>query len=478
MKNMKIRNTIYSILVLTGLMLFLSSCEDFLTQEPKLSQTNQKTLSTYSGLTLATIGAYSPLYTTSWYGRDFEVTADLKGGNAKISPITSGRFYTQYQWADVSTGTIDLWSPAYNLIARANNVINALEGFSETGVLQADLDNLKGECLFLRALAYFDLVRFYSQPYSVSPDNPGVPLVLVTEIGKPARNTVGEIYQQIVSDLETAKGMIVEGNQHSDADVKGWATPDAAKALLARVYLYMENWQAAADYATEIINSGSYQLYDATTYTTWDLGGAWGTDAASEIIFEVYGAEGNSSHGNWEIISYIMSPNGYGDIGASYDLYNLYESNDVRKQLFTTAEGYPGALWSLKYPGKNGNLREDNIPVLRLGEMYLIRAEALLHGATISGVAAVDDYNAIRVPLGLNEAFSVSLNDIYNERRRELCFEGHQLFDLARTKRPLTRTDYDGSINKDVPFPDYKWAMPIIQEELDVNENMVQNEGY
>ena len=70
------------------------------------------------------------------------------------------------------------------------------------------------------------------------------------------------------------------------------------------------------------------------------------------------------------------------------------------------------------------------------------------------------------------------LNDIYAERRRELCFEGHELFDLARTKRGLTRTDYDGSINKDVAFPDYKWAMPIIQAELDANENCVQNEGY
>ncbi len=173
-----------------------------------------------------------------------------------------------------------------------------------------------------------------------------------------------------------------------------------------------------------------------------------------------------------------MSPDGYGDIGASRDVYDLYTDNDIRKQLFRNADQYPDALWSLKYPGKNGDLREDNIPVLRLGEMYLIRAEALLHGATISRANALKDYNSLRVPLGLDEATTVSLNDIYDERRRELCFEGHELFDLARTKRPLTRTDYDGSVNKDVPFPDYKWAMPIIQGELDANENCKQNEGY
>jgi hypothetical protein len=218
----------------------------------------------------------------------------------------------------------------------------------------------------------------YAQQYSSGTDNPGVPIVLITEIGKPARNTVGEVYARILSDLTEAEGELSANNQHGSTDPKGWATKNAVKALLARVYLYMENWQAAANYATEIINSGEYQLYDTTTYTTWDKGGAWGTDAASEIIFEVYGAEGNSSHGNWDVISYIMSPNGYGDIGASHDVYNLYEDKDVRKQLFTSVTDYPGALWSLKYPGKNGNLREDNIPVLRLGEMYLIRAEALL----------------------------------------------------------------------------------------------------
>lgn len=475
---MKTKNIRFRGLGLITLLLVFSACEDFLTQKPNLDQTNELTLSTFRGLTSATVGAYSPLYSTTWYGRDFVVTADLKSGNAKISPITSGRFQTEYQWANVGTATVDLWSSAYNLIARTNNVINALPEFSEPGVTEDQIANLKGECLFLRALGYFDLVRFYSQQYSSGTENPGVPVVLVTEIGEPARNTVGEVYTQILSDLTEAEGLLSPNNMHGDADPAGWATNNAVKALLARVYLYMENWQAAANYATELINSGDYQLYDASTYTTWDNGGAWGTDAASEIIFEVYGAEGNSSHGNWEVISYIMSPNGYGDIGASHDLYDLYEDNDVRKQLFTSVTDYPGALWSLKYPGKNGNLREDNIPVLRLGEMYLIRAEALLHGATISGVAAVDDYNAIREPLGLEAAASVTLNDIYDERRRELCFEGHELFDLARTKRSLIRTDFDGSVNKDVPFPDYKWAMPIIQEELDANNNMEQNPGY
>lgn len=82
-------------------------------------------------------------------------------------------------------------------------------------------------------------------------------------------------------------------------------------------------------------------------------------------------------------------------------------------------------------------LSEYNTPVLRLAEMYLIRAEALLEGASVSGETALNDYNAIRTNRGLADATSVSLNDIYAERRRELCFEGNELFDLARTQRSL-----------------------------------------
>ena len=117
---------------LTGLvctMLLLSTaCEDFLTQKPRLQQTSDLTLSTFKGLTAATTAA-SPLYSTGWSGRDSVVASDLKSGNAKISPITSGRFVTEYLWANNSAATIDLWSSAYDLISRANNVINALDGF-------------------------------------------------------------------------------------------------------------------------------------------------------------------------------------------------------------------------------------------------------------------------------------------------------------------------------------------------------------
>ena len=111
--------------------------------------------------------------------------------------------------------------------------------------------------------------------------------------------------------------------------------------------------------------------------------------------------------------------------------------------------------------------------------MYLIRAEAILNGAT-AGVTALVDYNKIRTNRGLAAAASVSLQDIYNERRLELCFEGNQLWDLSRTGRGLDRDEAETQIagDVDISFPEYRWAMPIPYYEMDANTNMVQNPGY
>ncbi|MCF8226669.1 MAG: RagB/SusD family nutrient uptake outer membrane protein [Bacteroidales bacterium] len=481
---MKTRNIIF--LGLLAMVLSFTSCEDFLLQEPRLSQTNELTLSTYDGLQKATLGAYTPLYSANWYGRNFVVAADLKGGNAKISPLNSGRFRTEYLWNNTPTASHGLWTTAYNLISRANNVINVIEdGFEETGVEQEDLDHLAAECKFLRALGHFDLVRLFCQPYSykdeVQADGNayGIPVILVSEIGIPARNTIEETYDQIVLDLLDAEAGLPETSSNGGTDPKGWATKYAAQALLARVYLYMEDWGKAAEYATKVIDNFPGRLYTAAEYTTWDNGGAWGTDAGVEVIFEVFGAEGNSSHANWDVISYIMNPGGYGDVGASLDVKDLYEAGDVRDNLFINTADFPNSFWTLKYPGKapDGNLREDNIVVLRLAEMHLIRAEATLKGAT-TGVTADTDLNAIRSQRGASDISGATLTDVYQERRRELCFEGHELFDLARTQRGLTRNDFDGAVNQNIEFPNYMWAMPIPQNEIDANENMVQNPGY
>ena len=216
-----------------------------------------------------------------------------------------------------------------------------MNGFSEIDVRTAELKNLEGEARFLRALAYHDLVRTFAQPYTYDSLALGVPVVLVSENGKPARASVKDVYKQIREDLHYAEINLSATNSHQGTDAKAWATKRAAKALLARVYLYMGNYQKAADYATAVIAevNTSFRLFAADEYSVFSAAtnpkGAWGAlTGKSEVIFEVFGSEGNSSHGNWDVISYIMSPKGYGDVGASNDVVSLYEPTDVRGDLF------------------------------------------------------------------------------------------------------------------------------------------------
>lgn len=468
------------ILGVAALFLLFAACDDFLVEEPRLEQTNELILSTEKGLEDATVGTYSRLYSTSWYGRNLVIIGDLKGGNAKISPKTSGRFVTEYQWNNTPDASSGLWTEAYRVITQANNIINAIEaGIEDPNSTEDGLAALEGEAKFLRGLAYFDLVKLFAQPYTYQPEGMGVPVVSVTEIGTPERSSVSAVYEQILNDLTDAETALADDNMRDGADSRSWASKPAAQALLARVYLYMGNWAKAAEYSTKLIDNEDFSLYTAEEYATWDNGGLWGEDLpGDEFIFYLFGSEGNSAHGNWDVLPYMLSPDGYSDVAASMDLLNLYEEGDVRGAMFVGNDTYPGALWSAKYPGKYGNIRVDNIPVLRLSEMYLIRAEAILNGASVSGVTALGDYNEIRTNRGLDAASAVTLSDVYSERRRELCFEGHELFDLARTQRDLARTDYDGSVNQNISFPDYRWAFPIPTAEMNANENMVQNSDY
>ncbi len=455
------------------------SCEDYLVEEPLTTTSNELTLSDFSGLSASTLGAYSPLYHSAWYGAGFYIISDLKANNAKSSPISSGRYQTNYSWQQDPSNTSGLWTRAYRTITYACNVLDELEAFElmPGEANQADVNHLKAENLFLRALSHFDLVRLFAQPYTYQPNGLGVPIVLKTERVSPERSTVSEVYAQVIADLNAAKPLFKASfNQEYRsglADLKGVASADAVDALLARVYLTMGDYAQAATYATNVINSGNYSLYTEANY-----GSVWGTDAASEVIFEIWGNSSQTNAPYWAEIGYMYSPTGYGDVCASQDLLDLLasEAGDVRSNVFLEGPSNPGYFWTTKYPGKNGDRRQNNIPVLRLSEMYLIRAEARLN----TGGDALADLNVIRTNRGLAAAVTITADDIFNERRKEFCFEGQIFFDYARLNKSLVRADEDGRIteNKDVPFPSFLWAMPIPIGEMEANPNMVQNDNY
>jgi len=467
--------------LVTSIIILFTSCEDFLIREPVLQQTSELTLSTMDGLNNATVGAYTPFYNTPYYGGDFVLSSEMRGGNGKLRPNHAGWQFDPYVWNYTPENTENLWGTAYTGIARANNVINAIPDFEGSAEEMQTLQHYKAECLFIRALSHFDLVRLYAQPYSYDPSSLGVPVVLETQIAEPARNTVEEVYTRVVTDLLDAEELFGTYRRTSGADPKGFASRAAAQALLARVYLYMEKYDSAAIYATKVIDNSEYRMWTADEYVTVseNENGAWGRETEGpEVIFSIYGATGNSGDPGQNGIPYMTNPEYHGDAATSNDLLSLYEEGDVRRDLFFSVDdpSLVGVEWTGKYPSKALNGAATNIPVLRLSEMYLIRAEAILEGATVSGVTALDDFNQIRTNRGLTARTATLLrSDIDDERRRELCFEGHIVFDLARRQLDLVRTDYVANENKDIPFPDSRWALPIPQAELNANENMVQN---
>lgn len=462
----------------------LVSCKDFLEEAPRQAQSDVLTLSTFNGLDLTTAGAYVSLASSNWYGADFILSNEMATMNGKrwpqIQKYNSGRYLDEYSVHYTQNSTRPLWGTAYFLIMHANSVINALPNVS--GDEQAK-NNIKAECLFLRALAHFDLVRTYAMPYNFTADasHLGVPVILTVDASaKPARETVAKTYKQITDDLLEAERIIDPKYIRSGGkDDAAKVTIYAIQALLSRVYLYSGNWQGAADYATKVIDSQKFSMWTAEQVTNGPKS-VWREDARpakTEVIFDVYEHPSQSAGSGSENVWGMTCYNGYGDCGASADLLNLYEDGDARKTLVAPDEDGQ-ALFTMKYFGKGlSNTDANNVIVLRLSEMYLNRAEAILNGANVTGANAAADLKTIADNRGATP-LSATLANVYLERAKEFAWEGHLWFDLARTGRPMTRTDISGNVPTEIPAGDYRWAMPIASREFTVNPNLEQNEGY
>ena len=361
----------------------------------------------------------------------------------------------------------------YEAIDRSNRIINADVTFPTA--VKAEGDNIKGEALFLRGLAYFDLVRIFGQHYTftANADHPGVPIVTSFDpSAKPSRNTVNEVYQQVISDMTTSLSLLT-----IDPGTSGRVSANVAKALLSRVYLYMEDWVNAEKYASEVINSGDYALLDDQAFPSAFSGGE-----SSESIFEIVMTQ--TDNNGSDALGGMYNSTGYGDYLPSLDLYDRMSATDARKQLFVTDNNL-GALYGTirvaKYPSSVGL---NNTYVIRYAEMFLNRAEANYH---IGGkeTAVQNDITTLRQMRDPNAAAVTAtgqalLDEVLLERRLELCFEGHRLWDLMRYKQGVDRTRSADCTSPvcTVAYPNDRFIMAIPVEEININLNMTQNTGY
>ena len=476
----------YTYRALLLLAILLAGCsKGFLEGKPEQATETGKAIRDLPGLQAAISGVYSLLQNENYYGRTMPLLPDLRSDNSFISVINSNRYRNQDQYIVTANDVYitDSWNLLYSVVANANLVI--MKG-PHISLLPSATDSITArqiiaEAYAVRALVFFDIARMYAQPYNYTAGatHMGIPLVTITNVDSvqsPARSNMKDTYAQIVSDLATAIRLFEESK--SMAFSSGRLNVYSAKALLSRVLLYKEDWAGAAANADAVIRSNKYSLLENDKLLS-----DFKITGNSETVFEVINTPVDNR--NTDGLSYMFSQDGYGDVLATNDLYNIYGPGDVRRNFLKKDKragngGEDPANIVTKY--SDVSTFTESIKVMRLAEVYLIRAEALAHldrpgdaQHDLNTVIFRSDPNAKPVT-ATGEAL---LDAIMLERRKELAFEGHRLFDLIRTKHSFTK--YLAS-DKTIPvvWPSTKVILPIPQRELDANPNIrnQQNEGY
>lgn len=447
-------------------------CADKLELEPAQSLSTDKSLENFSKLQTALVGAYDGLQSVNYYGRNFVVAAETRGDNVYVSRTNSNRFLTDYNYQVTANGSTlnTFWNLGYAIILRLNNIINRAPSITDAPN-EAALNKIIGEAKALRALVYFDLLRVFALPYAErTGDQDGVPLLLEATISSPVRNTQEEIYTQILADLTDAKSLIL-----NDASGPFRMTNAGAEALMARVYLYMGNYVKAEESASNVIDDFDYELVS--------LEDLFSVSNTEEEIFTI-NRQANETMGS-DNLGQIFNPQGYGDIRVATDIFDLYETGDARAELIYDSAFSPGVTEKFvgKYMGELGMPGFVSTKVIRLAELYLIRAEARARQTDYEG--AVEDINIIRERASLEEIAidpANVLEYVYDEKRREFAFEGHRSFDLWRTGKPLQRiqcgTGLEISSVCEIAATSKLRVYPIPQSEINANPNMKQNDAY
>ncbi|SHF35625.1 RagB/SusD domain-containing protein [Pedobacter caeni] len=471
--------------------LSFGACEkDFLAIDPQGQTAVNMVVIDLPSTKAAVMGTYSLLQSADYYGRTFTVLPDLMADNMYISRRNSNR-YTSYDQNILTTNdgsASGAWGILYQTVVNSNIIISKGQQLVLPETQKAEMQHLIGEVYTLRALAHFDLLRLFAAPYNATPDASHIGVPVVTESGtskediiSPRRNSVKEGYGQVVSDLKRAITLLPEAAPVGfSASNRGHIAHYAAKALLARVYLYMGDWLNAEAMATDVIASNRYSLLSNANYATGATN--FRTQNNPEGIFEVQYTLTNNLAQN-ALSSFLLQGASYGDGLATDDLYNLYKSTDVRRSFMAKSKrsssgGEDPAFVITKY--NNITTYEEGVKVIRLSEVYLIRAEARAKQGKDALAAADLDVIAKRADAtkaSTTETGQALQDLILAENRKEFAFEGHRLFDLTRNKLGFTKYR-TGGLTIPIPNTSLTTILPIPLSEMNANTNMEQNEGY
>jgi len=472
--------------------LSLSACKkEFLEIDPQQQTDVNMVIIDLPSTKAAVMGTYALLQNVGYYGRSMVIYPEVISDNLYISRRNSNRYtaYDQFIAAANDSRTAETWNILYRTIVNANIIISKGELLNVPETQAPEMKHLIGEAYTLRALAHFDLLRLYALPYNATAGagHIGVPVVVNSGTSKedvisPKRNTVKEGYTQVVKDLQTALTILPPAAPVGfTASNKGHIGYYAAKALLARVYLYMEDWPNAEAMATDVITANKYTLLTNANYVSGSTN--FRTQNNSESIFEVL-YNTTSNLGTDALVAFLLQGASYGDGLATDDLYNKYTATDVRRGFMAKGKrsgsgGEDPAVIINKY--NNTTTYEEGVKVIRFSEVYLIRAEARAKQTGKDALAAADlDVIAKRADASkpaTTETGAALQALILLENRKEFAFEGHRLFDLTRNKQNFTKYRTDGATIA-VPNTSLRTILPIPLAEMNVNRNMEQNEAY
>ncbi len=445
---------IYLFFITGALMLFSAACDKLLDLQPYQSISEEVSLESDANVKSVLKGAYAQFDDESIYLGCILRNAELLGAANECmwtGTYSGPRQIYNKQMNSANEDATAQWIDSYQVVNITNNVLSALSVVDE-----ADRERVEGEALFLRSLMFFDLVRFYARQYQTGSASTqlGIPIVLTPTRGIDdksfvTRNSVEEVYNQVITDLTSAASKLPEDNGV-------YASSGAANALLARVYLQKYDYAKARDAANAVINSGIYELQP--TYADEFNN----DDNTAEDIFATQITSQDLSSAMTEFFSVPEFGGRDGDIEILEGHLNLYSPGDQRRDLFFMGNGgMRSGKWNNLYGIVN---------LFRLAEMYLIRAECNLRLGTIIGSAPLDDFNVIHERAGLTAAASVTLDDILLERRLELSFEGFRIHDQRRLNENVGTLTFD----------DPKLVFPIPFRETEANPKLKtqQNPGY
>ncbi len=424
---------------------------------PTDSLTTEELLNTPNGLEIITNGNYSlfkdgiefngVVDDNNSYLRQYFQMSDFAADDIVCGQVTEDPLYYSFTFthSPSQANARYFWYASYKIISGTNTVINNLENKSN---LSDTEKQFLGENYFLRAFVTFNLVKLYAYQYNIGDPNTNLGIILRLSTSEPrdkARTSVAETYNQVIEDLTTAANLM------NTSRGKEYASKEAAWALLSRVYLYKNDYNKVVEYADKVINSGSFSLETSDNFPNYYTNTLGSNETIWAIAFTP--ADNRGKFGSIASMIYSDGNSGWGEEFATYDYMDLLSNNDVRKTLIEPKFDVNGDVelkngleiyYIKKFSYQDGDPNLSSPVMLRLAEVYLNRAEAKAELNDETG--ALSDINHIRENRGLaNElitaipAGETIVDVVLKERRLELAFEGHRLFDLLRNHQNIVR---------------------------------------